>query len=72
MKMMSDNDPSIFDVWILEVGGCGKGPRDKELRDLYASPNIIRGNKSRKVRWAEHVACTGEMKNAYNIFVTKP
>jgi len=40
---------------------------DEELKDLYASPNIIRVIiKSRRMRWAGHVACmegrrTGEM-----------
>jgi hypothetical protein len=27
--------------------------------------------KSRRVSWAGHVACTGEMKNAYNILIGK-
>jgi hypothetical protein len=27
--------------------------------------------KSRRMRWAEHVAQTGEMRNAYNILVGK-
>jgi hypothetical protein len=29
---------------------------NEELRDLYSSPNIIRIMKSRKMRWAGHVA----------------
>jgi hypothetical protein len=28
------------------------------------SPNIIRVIKSRRIRWAEHVACMGEIRNA--------
>jgi hypothetical protein len=39
---------------------------------LYASPNIIRLIKSRRRRWAGHVACMGKMRNAYNILVGKP
>jgi hypothetical protein len=35
---------------------------------LYSSPNIIRITKSRRVRWAGHVARMGE-KNAYRILV---
>jgi hypothetical protein len=31
-----------------------------ELRNLYSSPNIIRQAKSRRKRWAGHVACMGE------------
>jgi hypothetical protein len=33
---------------------------DEELRDFYSSPSIIRVIKSRKVRWAGHVARMGE------------
>jgi hypothetical protein len=39
---------------------------------VYASPNIVREIKSRRVRLAEHVACTGEMRNAYNTLVGRP
>jgi hypothetical protein len=28
--------------------------------------------KTRKIRWAPHVACTGEMRNAYEMLVRKP
>jgi hypothetical protein len=31
-----------------------------ELHSLYSSPNIVRVIKSRRMRWAGHVACTGE------------
>jgi len=33
--------------------------RNEELTDLYSSPNIIRIMKSRRMRWASHVACRG-------------
>jgi hypothetical protein len=36
---------------------------NEELRNLYASPNVIRVNKSRRMTWAEHVADIGEMRN---------
>ena len=29
---------------------------NEELNDLYSSPNIVHMIKSRKMRWAEHVA----------------
>jgi hypothetical protein len=38
---------------------------------LYASPNIIRVNKSTRKRWAGHVAHMGEMKNMYKTFIRK-
>jgi hypothetical protein len=44
---------------------------NEELRKLYTSPNIIRVIKSRRIRWAWHVARMREMKSAYNIFVGK-
>jgi hypothetical protein len=31
----------------------------EELNDLYSLPNIVRVIKSRRMRWAGHVACTG-------------
>jgi hypothetical protein len=41
----------------------------EELNDLYSSPNIIRVFKSRRMRWAEHVARMGEGRGAYRILV---
>ena len=32
----------------------------EELNDLYSSPNIVRVIKSRRMRWAGHVACMWE------------
>jgi hypothetical protein len=34
--------------------------------------NIIRAFKSRRMRWAGHVTCMRDMRNAYNVFVRKP
>jgi hypothetical protein len=45
---------------------------NEELRDLYSSPNIIRINKLRRMRWAGHVARMGEKRNAYRLLVGKP
>jgi hypothetical protein len=39
---------------------------------LYSSPNIIRMIKSRRIRWAGHIAGMGEKRNAYGILVGKP
>jgi hypothetical protein len=38
----------------------------------YTSPSIIRMIKSRRMRWAGHVARMGENRNAYRILVGKP
>jgi hypothetical protein len=38
---------------------------------LYSSPNIVRIIKSRRLRWAGHVASMVK-RNAYRIFLLKP
>jgi hypothetical protein len=43
-----------------------------ELRDLYPSSSIIKMIKSRRMRWACHVARIGEKRNAYRLLVGKP
>ncbi|KAJ4446972.1 hypothetical protein ANN_13674 [Periplaneta americana] len=40
-----------------------------ELHALYSSPDIIRNIKSRRLRWAGHVARMGESRNAYRVLV---
>jgi hypothetical protein len=45
---------------------------NEELRDLYSLPSIIRIIKSRKMRWAGHVALMGEKRNSYRLLVGKP
>jgi hypothetical protein len=45
---------------------------NEELCDLYSSPSIIRVIKSRRMRWARHVAQMGEKRNAYRLLVGKP
>jgi Lhr-like helicase len=44
----------------------------KELHNLYASLNVIRVIKSRRMRWTGRVARKGEIRNAYNMLVRKP
>jgi hypothetical protein len=44
----------------------------EELHKLYSSPSIIRIIKSRRMRWAGHVARMGENRNAYRILVGIP
>ena len=45
---------------------------NEELNDLYCSPNIVRVIKSRRMRWASHVARMGEEKGVYRVLVGKP
>jgi hypothetical protein len=55
-----------------EVAGGWRILHNEELHNLYASLDIIRVIKSRRTRWAWHVARMGEMRNAYNILIGKP
>jgi hypothetical protein len=50
----------IFGLKRDEVMGEWRKLRNEELRDLYPSPSIIRIIKSRRMRWAGHVAQMGE------------
>jgi hypothetical protein len=45
---------------------------NEELHDLYSSPSIIRIVKARRMRWAGHIARTGEKRNTYRLLVGKP
>jgi hypothetical protein len=40
-----------------------------ELHSLYSSPNIVRVIKSRRTKWAGHVACMGEGRGVYRVLV---
>jgi hypothetical protein len=51
------------------VTGEWRRLHNEELNDLYSSPNIIQVIKSRRIRWAGHVACMGEGRGAYRILV---
>ena len=39
---------------------------------MYSSPNIIRSLKSRRLRWAGHIARMEQSRNAYRVLVGKP
>jgi hypothetical protein len=43
-----------------KVTGEWRKLHNEELRDLYSSPTIVRVIKSRRMRWAGHVARIGE------------
>jgi hypothetical protein len=55
-----------------EVTGEWRRLHNEELNDLYSSPNIVLLIKSRRMRWAGHVARMGEEKGVYSVLVGKP
>jgi hypothetical protein len=55
-----------------EATGEWRRLHNEKLNSLYSSPNIIRVNKSRRIRWAGHVAGIGEKNGAYRILVGRP
>jgi hypothetical protein len=55
-----------------EVMGDWRKLHNEELHNLYSSPNTIRMIKSRRMRWAGHVARMGATRNACRILVGKP
>jgi hypothetical protein len=55
-----------------EVTGEWRKLHNEELHILYSSPNIIRQIKSRRMRWAGHVARVGEKRNLYRVLMGKP
>jgi len=61
----------------LDLGGTryqGEWRRlhNEELNDLYSSPNVVLVVKSRRMRWAGHVARMGEEMVVYRVLVGKP
>ena len=55
-----------------EVTGEWRRLHNEELNDLYSSPNIVRVIKSRRMRWAGHVARMGEEMGVYRVLLGKP
>jgi len=55
-----------------EVTGEGRKLHNEELNDLCSLPNIVRVVKSRRIRWAGHVARMGEDRGVHRVLVGKP
>jgi len=45
---------------------------NEELHNLYASPNIVTVNKSRRMKWSSHIARMRKMETAYEILGRRP
>jgi hypothetical protein len=55
-----------------EVAGEWRKLHNGELHNLYPSLDIIRQIKSRRMMWLGYVACMGEGKKVYMVFVGQP
>ena len=55
-----------------EVTGEWRKLHNEELSDLYSLPDIVRVVKSRRMRWAGHVARVGEGRGVHRVLVGKP
>jgi len=55
-----------------EVTGEWRKLHNEELNDLYPLPNIVRVVKSRRMRWAGHVARMGEDRVVQRVLLGKP
>ena len=55
-----------------KVMGEWRRLHNKELNDLYSSPNTVRVIKLRRMRWAGHVVRMGEERGVYRVLVGKP
>jgi hypothetical protein len=55
-----------------EVKGDWRRLHSEEPNNLYASPNVVRVINSRRMRWAEQVACMGDIRNECNTLIGKP
>ena len=52
-----------------EVTGEWRKLYEEELTDVYFLPNVVRVVKSRRMRWALHVACMGERRGVHRVLV---
>jgi len=79
--LWEERKPRVFEKMVLrrifgprrnEVTGEWRRMHNEELKDLYFSPNIVRVIKSRRMRWAGHVARMDEERGVYRVLLGKP
>ena len=62
----------IFGAKRDKVKGEWRKLHNEELSDLYSLPNIVRAVKSRRMRWAGHVARMGKGRCVHRVLMGKP
>jgi hypothetical protein len=55
-----------------EEDGSWRKLHNDELHSLYSSPNNVKVIKSRRMRWAGHVARMGKGRGVYRVLVGRP
>jgi hypothetical protein len=55
-----------------EEDGLWRKLHNNEFHILYSSPNIVRVIKSKRMRWAGHVAHMGKGRGVYRVLVGRP
>jgi hypothetical protein len=78
--LREEHRPRVFENRVLrrifghkrKEDGSWRKLHNDELHSLYSSPNIVREIKSRRIRWAGHVARIGEGKSVYRVLVGRP
>jgi hypothetical protein len=55
-----------------EEDGSWRKLHNDELHNLYSSPNIVRVIKSRRIKWAGHVARMGDGRGVYRVWLGGP
>jgi hypothetical protein len=80
LTLREERKPRVFENMVLrrifgprrdEVKGEWRRLHNEDLNDLYSSPNIVRVIKSRRMRWAGHVARMGEERGMCRVLVGK-
>jgi hypothetical protein len=81
LTLREEYRPRVFENMVLrrifgpkrdQVTGGWRKLHNEELCDLESLPSIIRMIKSRRMRWAGHVACMGKKMSMYRLLVGKP
>jgi hypothetical protein len=72
LRVSENRDLRIFGRKSDEVTGEWRKLHSEELHNLYSSSNIFRQIKSRRMRWAGHVARMGEERKVYKVLAGKP
>ena len=72
LNVFENRVPRIFGPKRDEVTGEWRKLQNEELNDLYSSPTIFRVIKSRKMRWAGHIARMGARIGVYRVLMGKP